>query len=303
MNVGLCLPNFGPLASRDALIDVAVTAEACGFHSLWVGDHLFGMRNIASKYPYSASGRFPIGPEGNWFEAITTLAFLAGKTSRVLLGTSVLILPYRNALVMAKELATLALLSEGRLALGVGTGWMKEEFDALGMDFEYRGARTDETISAMRTLWRDADPRFAGEHIRFSGLAMNPKPPAIPILVGGQSKRAWRRVAQLGDGWLGVGLEPAATREAIGEIRSACAREARDASSVAIVLSRGVIIDDALTSDPRAFHGSLARIRDDAAELRAIGVDHLILFPYREIMSSDRAAMRGVVEGLASTLL
>ncbi len=303
MNIGLCLPNFGPLASRAALLDVAVTAEDCGFRSLWVGDHLLGMRNVASKYPYSASGRFPIGPEGRWFEAITTLAFLAGKTSRVLLGSSVLILPYRNPLVVAKELATVALLSEGRLVVGVGSGWMKEEFDALGMNFEHRGARTDETIRAMRTLWRDADPRFVGEHVSFSGLAMNPKPPAIPILVGGQSKRAWRRVAQLGEGWLGVGLEPAETRAAIREISSACAQEARDPSSVAIYLSRGVALGDAEEHDTRALHGSAAKIRDDAAELRTIGVDHLILFPYRELMSTDRAAITRVIERLASALL
>lgn len=305
MKFGVCLPNFGPLASRRALVEGAAAAEDAGFASAWLGDHLFGMHRIKSHYPYSHSGEFPVGPDSHWFETITTMAFLAAKTSTISIGTSVLVLPYRNPLVLAKELATVAVLAEGRLILGVGVGWMKEEFEALGVDFVHRGSRTNEAIQVLRTLWRDATPHFEGQHFAFTDLTMNPKPPEILILVGGQSRLAYQRVAELGDGWLGVGEDPAQVRNDIAEIRRRCEQVGRDPSSVKIYLSRGVVIEPrpAKGAERRALHGSLDQIREDVLRYADAGVEHLILFPYREFFQASVDALKETFEQLGAALI
>jgi len=302
---GVCLPNFGPLASRLALVEGITAAEGAGFASVWLGDHLFGMRRIQSRYPYSDSGKFPVGPDSHWFEAVTTIAFLAARTSTVSIGTSVLVLPYRNPLVLAKELATAAVLSEGRLILGVGVGWMKEEFEVLGADFAHRGSRTNEAIQVLRTLWRDATPHFQGHHFAFTDLTMNPKPPEIPILVGGQSRLAYQRVVALGDGWLGVGQDPEQARKDVAEIQKGCAHVGRDPSSFRIYLARGVAIEPRPVpgTERRALHGSLDQIREDVARYAEAGVEHLILFPYREFHGVSVDVLKETFQRLGAALI
>ena len=212
MKYGFTLPGRGPLATPDNLAAIARRGEALGYHFVLVGDHIVVPRQIASPYPYTETGEFPGSASGVAMEQLTVLAFLAGQTQAIRLVTSVIIVPHRNPLVAAKALATLDVLSKGRLVVGVGVGWMREEFEALGLPpFEERGAVTDEYIRAFKELWTSDDPSFEGKSCRFSNLSFLPKPvqkPHPPIWVGGESRRALRRTAQLGNGWYPIGSNP-----------------------------------------------------------------------------------------------
>jgi probable F420-dependent oxidoreductase len=192
MHFGVGLPHFRRLASTEAIVTVAQQAEALGFDSVWVSDHIV--------VPRSAIPRF-----GEvFFEPFTTLAYVAGKTQRIRLGTSVIILPYRHPLFMGKALATLDVLSGGRLIVGAAVGWLAEEFEALGIPFTERGARSDEALKVMRALWTETEPRFEGRFFRFSGIKAEPKPlqkPHPPIWIGGNSPGAFRRAAEFADAW------------------------------------------------------------------------------------------------------
>ena len=182
MHFGVGLPHFRRLASTEAIVTVAQQAEALGFDSVWVSDHIV--------VPRSAIPRF-----GEvFFEPFTTLAYVAGKTKRVRLGTSVIILPYRHPLFMGKALATLDVLSGGRVIVGAAVGWLAEEFEALGIPFTERGARSDEALKVMRALWTEAEPKFEGKFFRFAGIRAEPKPlqkPHPPIWIGGNSPAAF----------------------------------------------------------------------------------------------------------------
>ena len=212
MEYGLTMPGRGPLSTPETLVKMAKHAEELGFDSLYLGDHIVVPTGINSPYPYTATGEFPGAGSGAFLEQITTLAYLAGHTSKIKLVTSVLIVPHRNPLVAAKSLATLDYLSGGRLVVGIGVGWMKEEFQALGIPpFEERGAVTDEYIRAFKELWTSDAPTFKGKYCEFSNIHFLPKPvqkPHPPIWVGGESRPALRRAAELADGWYPLGSNP-----------------------------------------------------------------------------------------------
>ena len=212
MRYGYTLPGRGSLATPDNLATIARRGEELGYHFVLFGDHIVVPRQIASPYPYTETGEFPGSASGEAMEQLTVLAFLAGQTRTIRLVTSVIIVPHRNPLVAAKALATLDVLSKGRLIVGVGVGWMREEFEALGLPpFEARGAVTDEYIRAFKELWTSDNPSFEGKYCRFSNISFLPKPvqkPHPPIWVGGESRRALRRTAQLGNGWYPIGSNP-----------------------------------------------------------------------------------------------
>nr|MCS5668648.1 TIGR03619 family F420-dependent LLM class oxidoreductase [Dehalococcoidia bacterium] len=212
MKYGFTLPGRGQLATPERLGIIAKKGEEFGFDSLLTGDHILVPRNISSPYPYTESGEFPGSTSGESMEQITLLSYIAGQTSKIRLVTSVLIVPHRNPLVAAKSLATLDVLSGGRLVVGVGVGWMREEFQALGLPpFEERGAVTDEYIRAFKELWTEDDPHFEGKYISFDDISFLPKPvqkPHPPIWVGGESRPALRRTAELADGWYPLGSNP-----------------------------------------------------------------------------------------------
>ena len=181
MEFGVSLPSRGAMATTDNLRLLAQHAETVGLDSIWVSDHIIVPQQIESFYPYDPNGAFPSAPEQDYYEPLTTLTYLAACTTRVQLGTSVLILPYRNALLTAKIVSTLDTLSGGRVILGVGVGWMEEEFEALGLDtFRQRGAVSDEYIRVFRTLWTDDAPSFNGEHVRFDNIGFAPRPVRRP---------------------------------------------------------------------------------------------------------------------------
>jgi probable F420-dependent oxidoreductase len=295
MRYGFTLPGRGPLATPDSLAAIARRAEELGYHLLLFGDHIVVPRHISSPYPYTETGEFPGSASGEAMEQLTVLAFLAGQTRTIRLVTSVTIVPHRNPLVAAKALATLDVLSKGRLIVGVGVGWMREEFDALGLPpFEERGAVTDEYIQAFKTLWTSDNPTFEGKYCRFSNISFLPKPvqkPHPPIWVGGESRRALRRTAQLGNGWYPIGSNPQFPMAEPEQLASGLKRLGEYAQKVGRDLAGIDIIyrthDYQLTADGRTRAASTAARRpfvgnadDIAADIRrydAMGVGYLVL--------------------------
>jgi probable F420-dependent oxidoreductase len=211
MRYGFYLPTRGQTATPEALETLVQRGEALGFASVMIADHLVFPVTIKSKYPYTVTGVFP--GQGDVLDQLSLMAFVAAKTTRLRLVTSVMIVPYRNPVLTAKALATIDVLSRGRVTVGVGVGWMREEFEALGApDFDRRGAVTDEYLRVFKTLWTESPASFSGRFYRFDSLRCLPQPvqkPHPPIWVGGHSKPALRRAAQLGDGWHPVGANPA----------------------------------------------------------------------------------------------
>src|ERR1700757_1526083 len=203
MKFGLMFVNSGPFSNHELLAHLAQTAEQCGFESLWTVEHVVIPKDYQSPYPYSKSGKIPGGEDVPIPDPLMPLSFVAAITTKIRLATGVVILPQRHPLYLAKEVATLDLLSGGRVILGVGSGWLKEEFDALGLDFNTRGRRTDEAIQAMRACWREDPSSFRGRHFSFGPVRCFPKRARsdVPIHIGGHSPAAARRAGRLGDGF------------------------------------------------------------------------------------------------------
>jgi probable F420-dependent oxidoreductase len=223
MHIGLVLGVFVPPSSPAFVAAAARAAEARGFHSLWVGEHVVLFDRYAKNYPYAESGEFPASGEAGIAEPFTTLAWLAGQTSTIRLGTWVILVPQRTPLYTAKEVATVDWLSGGRVVFGIGVGWQREEFEALQVPWERRGARNDEYIELMRRLWMDPESSHDGEFWSLESSRAFPKPvqtPHPPIHVGGESDAALRRVVRLGAQWLPFNVNPAQ----LAERRAALAR-------------------------------------------------------------------------------
>ena len=259
MEFGCHLPIFGPAATRANLLTFAREMERLGYESLWASDHVVIPHRIASRYPYSPIGKFPLTPEVPFLEPLTTLAMVAGVTERVQLGTSILVLPHRNPVLAAKMAATIDHLSEGRLVLGVGVGWMREEIELLGGDYDRRGAWSDEALAVMRACWRDPRSAHHGEFFSFDEIGVFPKPTRgdIPILIGGHTPRALRRVAELGDGWHAAFITPEALEADIARLREECARQKRQFDQVTISVRAGLSLRSApLGSDRKPLQGS-----------------------------------------------
>ena len=208
---GLMLPGAGPLATSEALLSVATLAESLGFDSLWVTDHIAIPAQSASAYPYSVDHKAPWSPTIVYLDAFTALGWVGAVTRRVRLGISVLVLPMRPPLIVAKTVATLDYLTGGRMILGVGAGWLKEEFDLLGQPFARRGRRMKEAIRILRACWASDPVSFDGDFFRLPAFGMDPKPPQgarLPVLGGGEGDVALRRVAEVCDGWHPLNLTP-----------------------------------------------------------------------------------------------
>jgi probable F420-dependent oxidoreductase len=229
------------LSSPETIGGYARAAQDAGFESIWVFEHAVIPAGYDSRYPYNAEGRIGI-EDDDLPDPLGLLAFLAGVTDRLLLGTGVLILPQRSPVLCAKECATVDALSGGRLQLGIGVGWLREEAEALGTRFEDRGRRTDEYIEAMRTLWHEPEATFHGEFTHFDRAKSNPKPAqpdGVPIHVGGHSTAAARRAGRLGDGWFPIGLDDALFEQRRDELRDAARDGGRDPDAIEITYNRG----------------------------------------------------------------
>jgi probable F420-dependent oxidoreductase len=287
---GFYLPTRGATASPEALETLVARGEALGFSSVVIADHIVFPVTITSRYPYTVSGAFP--GQGDALEQLPLMAFVAAKSRTLRLISSVMILPYRNPVVTAKMLATIDVLSRGRLTVGVGVGWLREEFEALGAPpFERRGAVSDEYLRIFKALWTRDPASYRGEFCRFEAIRCLPHPvqkPHPPIWVGGHSKAALRRAARLGDGWHPVGanpavpLGPAELRASLDELRRLTEAEGRDPATLTISY-KAPVYDRAPAGDGpdrRPFSGSEQAIVDDVAAFAGLGVSELI-FDFR----------------------
>jgi probable F420-dependent oxidoreductase len=254
LRVGIHLPQYGRTAAPDAIRRAAVAAEELGFSDIWVSDHVVVPADQGYPSPYL-------------YDPLLALTWGAAATTRVGLGTSVMVVPQHNALWLANALASLDSLSGGRLTLGAGVGWSAGEFAALGQSFADRGARTDEIIDVLRACWENDPVSFDGEHHRFAELRLLPKPAhRIPIWIGGGSEVAYRRAVTRGDGFQAIGLEP-------DEARSLCTRLRRDrpGDDFTISLRTGW--------DPQGMEPD--RIRRERDEFAAAGIQHVVSAPWR----------------------
>jgi probable F420-dependent oxidoreductase len=229
MEIGFNAPTTGALIEPDSLRRIITEGEALGFNYTTVSDHIMVPRNLDSKYPYSDTGEFPAGTAAAWLEQLTTTAYMAAITSKLRFVMSVMVVPHRPAVLTAKILATIDYLSKGRLTLGIGVGWCREEFEAIAAaPFDDRGHVTDEWMMACRELWSNDEPHFDGKYVKFSNVVFTPKPvqQPLPIWVGGESAPALRRTVRYADAWYPVGTNPHSPRRP-GEIppasRSHCA--------------------------------------------------------------------------------
>jgi len=236
---GIHLSASGPLATPERIAALAERAEALGFDSVWVSDHVAFPVGFQSVYPYGPPSAFT-QQTAHYYEPLVTLAWVAGRTRRVRLGTSVLVVPMRNPVYLAKQAATLDRLAGGRLILGVGAGWQREEFEALGVTtFAQRGAVLDEWIRLMRRLWTEEVVEFSGAFYQVGPIIVNPKPAqpgGPPILVGGNGPRALRRAAELGDGWHAIRLSVAEVAAGASRLRALAEAAGREPGSLEVSL-------------------------------------------------------------------
>ncbi len=263
MRIGLHALGIGSGSERAVIETVARAAETHGFVTLWSGEHVVMVDDSASRYPYADDGQIAVPAVADWIDPMIGLSFAAAATTSIGLATGVLLLPEHNPVIVAKQAASLDKLSGGRFSLGIGIGWSREEFDALGVPFERRAARTADYVAAMRTLWRDDVATYTGEFASFAGIRVNPKPVRdrrIPILLGGNSEPALRRVAQWGDGWYGFNLRDCDdVADKLGTLAAFCAQAGRDIGDLYVAVA---------LVDP---HPS------DAGRLAELGVDELVL--------------------------
>ena len=287
MQIGFNLPNSGPLSAVGAMTQIAEQGEAMGFDYLTMTDHVVLPDTRVPGYPYSESGEFYEDAPTERHEQLLGMAYIAARTKRIRLVAAVLVVPHRPAVLAAKMLATLDVLSGGRLVVGIGAGWLRTEFDAVvTTPFAERGAVTDEYIDAFRVLWTEAQPRFAGRYTKFNGIVLEPKPlqrPHPPLWIGGESGPSLRRAARVGDAWYPIGsnnkhlLDTRPRLEAgIARLHKAAADAGRDPRSIGVafrVKRYGAAVPPlASDGERRLFSGSEADIIGDFRALRDMGV-------------------------------
>lgn len=274
MKVGICTPiGFGIVAE---LVDsLGPALEQRGFESIWVSEHVVLFDEITSPYPYTPDGRLPIPPTIGMADPFLALTFLAARTSTLRLGTGVCILPQRNPVYTAKQVADLDVVSRGRAEFGIGLGWLRQEYEALEVPWQGRGARADDYLQVIRSLWVDEVSTFAGDTYTVSGARMYPKPVQSPhpaIHVGGDSAAAFERVAAHGQGWFGMGWTPERLAGQLDNLDNALARHGRDRSDIEISISPPLGVCDAAMIARFADLG-VDRIVEGAIFTEVAGVD------------------------------
>ena len=284
MKYGLILPNVGPMADIQILASLAREAEERGFSGVFLSDHISIPTHLESAYPYRSDGRFPLTAADQILEPVTALSYLAAVTQRVHLGFSVLILPYRHAVLNAKMMATLDVMAGGRLIIGAGVGWMEEEFRVLGADFVERGHVTDEHIATLRWLWGDTRSNGDGQPRIDLDAPISPLPvqkPSPPIWTGGISRPALLRAANLGDGWHGVRQSPEDVVRVVARIAELRQRSGMSMEGYEISLRAGLDIsdEDFGGAGRTPLRGSPDQIFRDLAQYAQAGVSYLVLEP------------------------
>ncbi len=307
MDVGMTLPMRGPLANPGDVRTLVEQAETLGFDHIGVNDHIVVPKAIGSRYPYSATGAFPGSDSGECLDLFTLLAYVAAITTKPRLVTAITVAPHRGAVHTAKIVSTIDVLSGGRMVLGVGAGWMKEEFDALNiLPFEQRGKVTAEYLQVFKTLWTEDDPRFDGEFVQFDNISFLPKPvqkPHPPIWVGGESKAAMRRTVRHGDAWFPIANNPRHPLDSIerfkggiGRLHRLAEEEGRDPKSIGLALFANWY-DETKTGktdsgERQLLTGSAADIAEDIEALEELGVTDLLLQFNRDTLERTLDSMQ-----------
>jgi probable F420-dependent oxidoreductase len=284
MKFGVAFANVGPFVQPEEAAFLAMSCEEVGIESLWTVEHVAVPTGYRAQYPYSADGRMPGGDDSPIPDPLLWLSYVAATTSRIRLATGILILPQRHPIYVAKEVATLDVLSKGRAILGIGIGWMEDEFRALGIPFGERVARTEEACSALRTLWKPGAHAFKGDYFAWDSLESNPKPVqpgGVPIVVGGHVLGAARRAARVGDGFFPMKTGGDRLGELLGALSSECARVGRDPGQIEIT-----------TSTPGPDLDAIRRLEDQ-------GVSRLVMGP----PGFSRDALRAGLDRFANTVL
>lgn len=306
MKVGLTLPMRGPLANPADIRTLVERAETLGFDHIGVNDHIIVPKSIDSRYPYSATGAFPGSSSGECLDLFALLAFVAAISTKPRLVTAIAVIPHRGAVHTAKIVSTIDVLSGGRVDLGIGAGWMKEEFDALNIPpFEARGKVTDEYLQAFKSLWTEDDPAFDGEFVQFENITFLPKPvqkPHPPLLIGGESPAALRRTVRYGDVWFPIANNPrhpldtiARFKAGIERLHQTAEKHGRDPQSIGLSLFSNWY-DETKTGktdegDRQLLTGSAADIAEDIEALEALGVTDLLLQFNRDTLDRTLASI------------
>ena len=295
MRVGTFLPHMGEAASPEFLVRSAQQAEALGYDSLWVAERLL--------YPVKPRSPYPATPDGSLpdyyryaFQPVETLTWVAAHTKRIRIGTGVLNMPLHNPVVLARRLATLDVLSGGRLNVGLGQAWSQDELEAAGATAAGRAERADEFIAVLRAMWGPDPVEHHGKYFQVAASIITPKPvqqPAPPIYMAAYAPSALDRVARLADGWLPAGVPLVGVAAMMGQVRQRAEAAGRDPRAVALVMMGFVTLTDAPLGDGRVdFTGTLDEIRRDVEQARAIGVDELILIPDGSTSTTADAFLR-----------
>jgi len=296
MKLGVCLPHYGRAIEPSRLLQVAARAEEMGLDSVWVTDHVMVPRDVELIY------------RDDMLDPLAVLPWLAGVTERIALGTSVVVLPYRSPLPVAKLLASVDVLSGGRLIVGVAVGWLEREFAALNVPFRERGPRTDEAIELFRAVWTDDDPKVTTRNHQLAGVKASPMPlqkPRPPILVGGGSDAALRRVARLGDGWHASGIPPAAFRAGALSVANRW-KEAKREGTPQLTLRVPLLIDgihqpavdQTLLGTRHVVRGSIATVARELRQYASAGCGHVAL----ELSYSTYPAILDTIDAIAEEI-
>jgi probable F420-dependent oxidoreductase len=274
LKYGIAIPNYGKFADRESILEISITAEELGFDSLWVSDH------IVLPKEHNGFGNI-------FYEPLVTLSYIASQTKTIKLGTSVIVLPYRNPVVFAKSISTLDVLSGGRVIIGIGVGWLKEEFVALGMNFKERGKITDEYLEIIKELFTNETPDFNGHYHKFSGISFYPKPmqkPYPPIWVGGSSKNALKRAVKYGSGWHAVGSTPEEIKSRKDELKDLFKKYNKTESDFIVSVRKNLQITKRNIKDERELLiGDPVKVSDGIKAYENVGVNYIIF----QILGSD----------------
>ena len=282
MRIGTVLPHLGPAASPVGIVRAAQLSEALGYESLWIAERVL--------YPLQPQSPYPVTPDGSLpeiyqqvFTPLETLTYVAAHTSRIALGTSVLIMPYHNPVLVARQLTTLDVFSGGRLRVGLGQGWSKDEYEATGAQLPLRAARADEFIGVLRALWAEDPVQFVGQYFRVPASIIQPKPlqrPGPPIYLAAYTPSALQRVAKLAEGWLPTGVPLAAIKPMMDSVREMAEKAGRDPAAIRLIVLAHVSLTDRPLGPTRPeWSGSLDEIRSDIDLVRELGASELILNP------------------------
>ena len=284
MRFGLTVHGHGPRADKENMLRLARLGEELKYDSIWLGDHVFFPYTSESLYPYSNAGKFVVQPTENVFETFVTLAYLAALVQTPRIGIGVLIIPYRNPVVTAQMMASLDVLSGGRLILGAGVGWLKEEFDTLGASWEDRGSVTDEYLQIYKELWTKDEPNFQGKHYQLSNIGFYPKPlqkPHPPIWIGGYSVAAMRRAVHYGDGWHPSNIFPELLAKKIPTLRRLSEEAGRDPDTIEITAKANVVEFGGpgryVNNRPAPLSGSPQQMLDALHQYEASGVTEVVV--------------------------